>query len=155
MTTLDIDKLDLSGSDSEDLFASPTKALKKSQKVPSKAPEKDTSVPGRNGESRYDAEATREASLKRELEGVRSINEVIEGVVSSLETAKGNMDVRHFLQYPRSAVDNVVDSISDSHLCIHSSEYMDTNSFTNRTQPTSDSESQLERCKCRCGGYGE
>jgi hypothetical protein len=27
------------------------------------------------------------------LESVRSINEVIEGVVSSLEVAKGNMDV--------------------------------------------------------------
>lgn len=94
MTTPDIGKLDLSESDQEDLFASPTKASKKSQKGPLKPTEKDAPVQSRNAESKYDAEAAREASLKRELEGVRSINEVIEGVVSSLETAKGNMDVR-------------------------------------------------------------
>jgi hypothetical protein len=42
---------------------------------------------------RYDAEHAREEALQKELEGVRSINEVIEGVISSLERAKGNMDV--------------------------------------------------------------
>lgn len=94
MTTPDIGKLDISESDGEDLFASPTKTSRKSQKAPAKTIEKDAPAQSRNGESKYDAEAAREASLKRELEGVRSINEVIEGVVSSLETAKGNMDVR-------------------------------------------------------------
>ncbi|CCC09819.1 unnamed protein product [Sordaria macrospora k-hell] len=34
---------------------------------------------------------TREAALQRELEGVRKINQVIEGVISTLERAKGNM----------------------------------------------------------------
>ena len=92
MATPDIGKLDLSDSESEDLFASPTKPSKKSQTGPSN-PAENNAAP-RNGESKYDAEAAREISLKRELEGVRSINEVIEGVVSSLETAKGNMDVR-------------------------------------------------------------
>ena len=39
----------------------------------------------------------REAALKQELENVRHINEVIEGVVDSLETAKTNMNVRNIL----------------------------------------------------------
>jgi len=39
------------------------------------------------------AEQARDSALQKELESVRSINSVIEGVVSSLEEAKGNMDV--------------------------------------------------------------
>lgn len=34
-----------------------------------------------------------EAALRKELEGVRSINESIEGVISTLERAGGNMSV--------------------------------------------------------------
>ena len=44
------------------------------------------------------AEQARDAALQKELESVRSINSVIEGVVSSLEAAKGNMDVRELIQ---------------------------------------------------------
>lgn len=97
MSTPDIGKLDLSdsNSDNEDLFASPSRPSKSTQKLPTKPA--DNNVPNqRNGESKYDTEQAREATLQRELESVRSINEVIEGVVSSLETAKGNMNVRHF-----------------------------------------------------------
>lgn len=43
--------------------------------------------------SHLDAEEAREAALQQELENVRKINTVIEGVVESLEKAKGNMDV--------------------------------------------------------------
>ena len=46
-----------------------------------------------NQGSRYDAEEVREAALRRELEGVRNINQVIEGVISTLEGAKGDMGV--------------------------------------------------------------
>jgi hypothetical protein len=89
MSTPDVGKLDLSDSDTEDLFASPSKVSKQSQKSNPKS-----DVPSnRNVESKYDAEQAREASLRKELESVRSINEVIESVVSSLEVAKGNMDV--------------------------------------------------------------
>lgn len=42
----------------------------------------------------FDAEEVRDAQLRRELEGVRNINEVIEGVIGTLERAKGNMGVR-------------------------------------------------------------
>ena len=93
MATPDIGKLDLSDSDTEDLFASPSKVSKPSQKSTSKPSESTNGPSQRNGESKYDTEQAREASLKKELESVRSINEVIEGVVSSLECAKGNMDV--------------------------------------------------------------
>lgn len=41
----------------------------------------------------FDAEELREIQLRRELEGVRNINEVIEGVIGTLERAKGNMGV--------------------------------------------------------------
>lgn len=95
MATPDIGKLDLSDDDTEDLWASPSRITAKSNANPSsktldgsRAP---ASIPG---ESQYDAEQAREEALKRELEGVRNINEVIEGVISSLERAKGNMDVR-------------------------------------------------------------
>lgn len=40
---------------------------------------------------------TREAALQRELEGVRKINQVIEGVIGTLERAKGNMGVCLFV----------------------------------------------------------
>jgi len=92
MSTPKLGQLDLSDSDSEDLFASPTKPAKASQKPNQKLNESAHAQP-RNGESKYDAEQARDDALRRELEGVRSINEVIEGVVSSLEVAKGNMDV--------------------------------------------------------------
>ncbi|RFU35336.1 hypothetical protein B7463_g969, partial [Scytalidium lignicola] len=85
MATPDIQKLDISDSDNEDLFASPSRPSRTAQKADN-----------RNGpamrESKYDAEQAHEVALQKELESVRSINEVIEGVVSSLETAKGNME---------------------------------------------------------------
>lgn len=93
MSTPDIGKLDLSDSDTEDLFASPSKVSKPRQKSVSKPAESNNASTQRSGESKYDAEQAREASLRKELESVRSINEVIEGVVSSLECAKGNMEV--------------------------------------------------------------
>ncbi|KAG7286616.1 hypothetical protein NEMBOFW57_008927 [Staphylotrichum longicolle] len=55
-----------------------------------------TPAPGRpkapsNPNSRFDTDEAREAALRKELEGVRKINEVIEGVIGTLERAKGNM----------------------------------------------------------------
>jgi len=92
-TPPDIGRLDLSNSDDDVPLASPSRASKPSQKVNTKPQEGNNGPAQRNSESKYDAEQAREANLQRELEGVRSINEVIEGVISSLECAKGNMDV--------------------------------------------------------------
>lgn len=36
-----------------------------------------------------------EAALRKELEGVRGINESLEGVIATLERAGGNMNVRY------------------------------------------------------------
>lgn len=96
MATPDIGKLGLSDSDdTEDLFASPSRTSKQTKPPTSHALESIDGPLSRGGHgaSRYDTEQTRNALLQKELEGVRGINEVIEGVVSSLECAKGSMDV--------------------------------------------------------------
>lgn len=63
-----------------------------------RTPKTPTPNPNANQSARekepFDAEDVREAALRRELEGVRNINEVIEGVIGTLERAKGNMGVR-------------------------------------------------------------
>jgi len=80
--------INMDSSDQEDGFASPSEqrnAARAGQQAP------------KTQNSRYDAEEAleaREAALRRELEGVRNINEVIEGVIGTLERAKGNMGVR-------------------------------------------------------------
>jgi hypothetical protein len=47
----------------------------------------------RGKDSHYSTEEAREAALKQELESVRNVNKVIEGVVESLQKARDNMDV--------------------------------------------------------------
>jgi hypothetical protein len=71
--------------DESDLFPSPSKAPHTQEERP-KTPT--------NQNAPFDAEEAREAALRKELEGVRNINEVIEGVIGTLERAKGNMGVR-------------------------------------------------------------
>jgi DASH complex subunit Duo1 len=94
MATPNIDKLDLSDDDTEDLWASPSRVTNNPPtKANSKALDGSNTSASIPGELRYDAEQAREEALKKELQGVRSINEVIEGVISSLERARGNMDV--------------------------------------------------------------
>ena len=129
MSTPNVGKLDLSNSDTEELFASPSKVSKQSQKPNSKP----DAPSNRNVESKYDTEQARETSLRKELESVRSINEVIEGVVSSLEVAKGNMDVNLSEEHPHQSLLMlyIADSITHSHISFHASEYLDTNTITN------------------------
>jgi len=40
-------------------------------------------------------EAEREEALKKELEGVRNLNNVMEGVIAAMSKAKENMDVSY------------------------------------------------------------
>ncbi|KAK4217290.1 DASH complex subunit Duo1-domain-containing protein [Rhypophila decipiens] len=90
--------------DEEDVFASPSpsKPPRGSSKRPAAAQQQpsSTTAEGRsktptttpaNQNTRFDTQETREAALRRELEGVRNINQVIEGVIGTLERAKGNM----------------------------------------------------------------
>jgi hypothetical protein len=58
-----------------------------------KAIDSQAQLKSRPGESQFDAQEAREAALRQELDNVRKINQVIEGVVESLEKAKSNMDV--------------------------------------------------------------
>lgn len=80
----------LSESDPDEAFDSPIKRST-SQRDPGQ-PKTPTNQPSRYDDQ--DNEDAREAILRRELEGVRNINELIEGVVGTLERAKGNMSVR-------------------------------------------------------------
>ena len=72
-------------SDQEDLFDSPEKTETNHNGYISEP------TPSRHG--RHDEQESRDAALRKELESVRSVNKVIEGVINSLEKAKGNMNV--------------------------------------------------------------
>ena len=80
---------DFSDDDTEALFASP------SCPKPTKTALKEaTGQPSRGSEDGDDGSVeAREAALRKELAGIRNINQVIEGVVDSLECVQGNMDV--------------------------------------------------------------
>ena len=54
MATPDIGNLDISDSDTEDLFASPSRSTKPTQKPNSKPSESTSTAPQRNGESKYE-----------------------------------------------------------------------------------------------------
>lgn len=94
-----MENLDLSDQDTEDLFASPSQPRTKSHKSKrsvSEAPQTPSTSCQPNatpGQSKYDAEEVRDLALRKELEGIRNINQVIEGVVDSLGKAEDNMDV--------------------------------------------------------------
>lgn len=88
---------DTSETDVDALFASPSKTGEHDEETsceiePSNTPPT-LQANARQGGGRFDAEEARQAALQAELEGVRNINRVIEGVVSSLDRAKQNMEV--------------------------------------------------------------
>ncbi len=70
-----------------DIWASPNQDAPPCPKTP-KTPRTPT------GQSEEQSQSVdREAALRKELEGVRTINESIEGVIATLERAGGNMQV--------------------------------------------------------------
>jgi len=94
-----MDALNLSDSDSDALFDTPAARVnkKKNQQAGADAGEGAAGGKARGKESHYTTEETREATLRRELESIRNVNKVIEGVVESLQKAKDNMGVRVML----------------------------------------------------------
>ncbi|KAL8995292.1 MAG: hypothetical protein Q9169_004936 [Polycauliona sp. 2 TL-2023] len=92
--TPQVEHLDLSDDDTEALFASPSRPETKPRAKSIKTEDKEvTGQQSRTSESvESDSEEAREAALRKELAGIRNINQVIEGVVDSLERARGNMD---------------------------------------------------------------
>ncbi|KAL1610032.1 hypothetical protein SLS60_001697 [Paraconiothyrium brasiliense] len=83
-----------SDSDSDVLFDTPA-ARKNQINAPDDAidvEEGPAASKARTKESHYTTKEDREAALRKELESVRNVNKVIEGVVESLQKAKNNMD---------------------------------------------------------------
>ena len=93
--------LDLSDSDGDAPFDTPAARKNKNKAHDSDAEGGDGAAGGkaRTKESHYTAEEAREAALRRELENIRNVNKVIEGVVQSLQKAKDNMAVRSLNWY--------------------------------------------------------
>ncbi|CAN9083421.1 unnamed protein product [Alternaria alternata] len=85
--------LDLSDSDEDALFDTPAarKTKQKTKDADNDAGEGAADGKTRSKESHYTTEEAREAALRRELESIRNVNKVIEGVVESLQKAKDNM----------------------------------------------------------------
>lgn len=81
----------------EDIWASPTATkdpqLTERPKTP-KTPKtpKSPKTPHHEPDSTYD----HEAALRKELEGVKGVNRAVEGIISTLERSRGNMNVRDY-----------------------------------------------------------
>jgi hypothetical protein len=91
-----MDRLQLSDDDSDDLWNSPSKRRSNKptrHKVPEERSTTPETRPSHDGETLFDRQEAREAALQDELQTVRNINQVIEGLLGSLDRAKGNMDV--------------------------------------------------------------
>jgi len=88
--------LDLSDSDTDADALFDTPAARKTKKTKDAESDAEGAASGktRTKESHYTAEEAREATLRRELESIRNVNKVIEGVIESLQKAKDNMAVR-------------------------------------------------------------
>ena len=95
-TAEEMERLQLSDDDTEDLWNSPSKRVAQKKTNPRTSDEKATPEPraSHDGEDPlFDQQEAREVALRTELQGVRNINEVIEGLLGSLDSAKGNMEV--------------------------------------------------------------
>ena len=139
-----MDPLQLSDSDDDALFNTPAARKNKTQGAGADATEGAAAGKTRAKESHYTTEEAREAALRRELESVRNVNRVIEGVVESLEKARNNMDV--WQKPPRineSKSANISDCVSHCPQCLNLTTNMDPYSFTNRAQPASSTQSAV------------
>ena len=90
----DLNSLSLSDSDAddtEDLFASPSVPIEK-RRPGQRSDNSSSQPPAHPPDTEEDHLAAHEASLRRELSSVRTMNQIISGVVDSLEIAKSNME---------------------------------------------------------------
>lgn len=98
-----LDALDLSDSDTDALFDTPAARKNKNKHGTDANASAGAGAGAASGktrvkESHYTTEEAREAALRQELENIRNVNKVIEGVVESLQKAKDNMAVGTILQ---------------------------------------------------------
>ncbi|KAL8897184.1 MAG: hypothetical protein Q9192_002708 [Flavoplaca navasiana] len=89
-----VEHLDLSDDDTEALFASPSRPQTKPQPKSTNTEDKEVTAQQsrRSDDADTGSQEACEAALNKELAGIRNINQVIEGVVDSLERARGDMD---------------------------------------------------------------
>ena len=95
-TANELEKLQLSNEDTEDLWNPPSERETRNSFNGSSPEDASSPKPRQIHDSRdtlFDRQDAREAALRNELQTVRNINEVIEGLLSSIECAKGNMEV--------------------------------------------------------------
>lgn len=140
--------LDLSDSDEDALFDTP--AARKTTKPPREADAStDDGAAGtktRTKESHYTTEEAREVQLRRELESIRNVNKVIEGVVESLQKAKDNMAVGGCRPLSRDTPNNCTDGVSHSAECFDVAADMDAHTFPDRAQSAAHSKSAVAGC---------
>ncbi|KAJ5095480.1 hypothetical protein NUU61_004836 [Penicillium alfredii] len=94
-TAEEMERLQLSDDDTEDLWDSPSKRGVAQKFTPRASDEKTTPeprAPHDSGDTLFDRQEAREVALQTELQSVRNINEAIEGLLGSIDRAKGNMD---------------------------------------------------------------
>ena len=108
----------------------------------------------------YQEQQEREESLRRELESVRQVNEAIEGVIQSLNKARDNMKVcqKNLVHYRQT--DAGADCQWHCGRRVYPTQYLDSNSITNRTQPATDfgpvvARRQSGHCRYRRGSHGK
>lgn len=95
-TAEEMERLQLSDDDADDIWDSPSKRgfRKTGRHGPSEElPDPESRPEHDGGETFFDRQEAREAALHNELHAVRNINEVIEGLLGSLDRANGNMEV--------------------------------------------------------------
>ncbi|OTA08331.1 hypothetical protein A9Z42_0092790 [Trichoderma parareesei] len=80
--------------DEPDLWTSPVKNVppESRPKTPNKTPRTPRTPKTPTANDHQSEPLDREAMLRKELQGVRSINQVIEGVIGTLQRAGGNMN---------------------------------------------------------------
>ncbi|EAW09603.1 DASH complex subunit DUO1 [Aspergillus clavatus NRRL 1] len=94
-TAEEMERLQLSDEDTADLWDSPSRQRSKKTTYHKTASDQHTTPeprPSHHGQTLFDRQEARDAALRHELQTVRNINQVIEGLLGSLDRAKGNMD---------------------------------------------------------------
>lgn len=89
--TEEMDRLQLSEEDTEELWNSPSQ--RRTRSIPQKTPTSNARSQNQDAKPSLDQEEARELALRNELQTVRNVNQAIEGVLESLERARGNMEV--------------------------------------------------------------
>lgn len=90
--TEEMERLQLSDEDTEELWNSPSQRRTKQVNYEKPAPSGERTH-NRETNPPLDGEDARGIALRNELQTVRNVNQAIEGILESLERARGNMEV--------------------------------------------------------------